>query len=174
LCKVSIKVYPNVGNFAKCCWKNQRKIHCAIFWVLWHLHNEFWFMDVKKRGWQICFDCSFFEPQLGALSCNHWFVWDNNIRHIWGYHGLTNELGIAIHRLNAKIFAYVKDEGNDFWTMTIVLTFVVFCKVLGLVEPLTWSCWGHVMSKCCQYATYNSKVFVGLMSISIKECQSIL
>ncbi len=81
---------------------------------------------------------------------------------------------MQIHRLNAKIFAYVKDEGSNFWIMTIALTFVVSSKVLGLVEPLTWSCWGHVMSKSCQYATNDSKVFIGLTLISIKECQSIL
>jgi hypothetical protein len=81
---------------------------------------------------------------------------------------------LQIHRLNAKIFAYVKDEGSNFLTMTIVLTFVVSYEVLGLVEPLARSCWGHAMSKSCQYATDDSKVFIGLTLISIKECQSIL
>jgi hypothetical protein len=30
------------------------------------------------------------------------------------------------------------------------------------------------MSKCCQYATDDSKIYVGLTSISIEEAQSIL
>jgi hypothetical protein len=30
------------------------------------------------------------------------------------------------------------------------------------------------MSKSCQYATDDSKVFIGLMLISIEKCQSIL
>jgi hypothetical protein len=65
------------------------------------------------------------------------------------------------HGLNAKIIAYVKDEDNSLSTMIIALVFVVFYEVLGLVEPFTRNCWGHAMSKCCQYATYDTKVFVG-------------
>ncbi len=61
-----------------------------------------------------------------------------------------------------------------FPTIIIALAFVVFYEVLGLVEPFTRNCWGHAMSKCCQYATYDNKVFVGLMLIPIKECQFIL
>jgi hypothetical protein len=81
---------------------------------------------------------------------------------------------LQTHRLNAKIITYVKDEGNSLPTMIIALTFVVFYEVLGLVEPFTRNCWGHAMSKCCQYATYDTRVFISLMLISIKECQFIL
>jgi hypothetical protein len=88
--------------------------------------------------------------------------------------GLQVNQTLQTHGLNAKIIAYVKDEDNSLPTMIIALVFVVFYEVLGLVEPFTRNCWGHAMSKCCQYATYDTKVFVGLMLISIKECQFIL
>jgi hypothetical protein len=32
---------------------------------MWHLHGEFWLMDVE-RSQHFCFDFLFFEPQLGA------------------------------------------------------------------------------------------------------------
>jgi hypothetical protein len=72
---------------------------------------------------------------------------------------------LQTHGLNAKIIAYFKDEDNSLPTMIIALVFVVFYEVLGLVEPFTRNLWGHAMSKCCQYATYDTKVFVGLMLI---------
>ncbi len=58
--------------------------------------------------------------------------------------------------------------------MTIVLTSIVSCEVLGLTTPFVGACWGHAMSKCCQYAIDDFKVCVSLTSISIKEAQSIL
>jgi len=64
---------------------------------------------------------------------------------------------LQTHGLNVKIIAYIKYEGNSLPIMIIVLTFVVFYEVLGLVEPFTRNCWGHAMSKCCQYATYDTK-----------------
>ncbi len=52
--------------------------------------------------------------------------------------------------------------------MTSTLTwYVVSCEVLGLLAPFVMACWGHVMSKCCQYAIDESKVCVGLPLISI-------
>jgi len=38
----------------------------------------------------------------------------------------------AKHGLNIHDLTYVKDEGNNFATMTFALTFVVSCEVLGL------------------------------------------
>jgi hypothetical protein len=82
---------------------------------------------------------------------------------------------LATYGLNVKIFAYVKIEGNNLITMTTALTFVVSCEVLiMLTTPFTWSCWGHAMSKCCQYAIDDINVCVRLKSISIKKCQFIL
>jgi len=60
---------------------------------------------------------------------------------------------LAKHGLNILILAYVKDERNNLATMTFTLTSIVCCEILGLLVPLVGSCRGHVMSKCCQYAT---------------------
>jgi hypothetical protein len=59
-------------------------------------------------------------------------------------------------------------EGN-LSTKTTILTSLVSCEVLGLTTPFVGACWGHAMFKCCQYATNDSKICVGITSISIKE-----
>jgi hypothetical protein len=58
--------------------------------------------------------------------------------------------------------------------MTIALTYVVSCEVLGLATPFVGSYWGHEMFKCCQHAIDDFKVRGGLTTISIKEAQFIL
>ncbi len=85
----------------------------------------------------------------------------------------VNEV-ITKYVLNVKIMAYVKDEGNSLNTMTSALPSIVSYELLGLRMPFIGSCWGHRMSKCYKYAIDDIKVFIGLTSISIKECQSIL
>jgi hypothetical protein len=57
--------------------------------------------------------------------------------------------------------------------MNSTLTFIVSCKVLGLLAPFVGSCQGHTMSKWCHHAMKDSK-YVGLTSILIKKTQSIL
>jgi hypothetical protein len=42
--------------------------------------------------------------------------------------------------------------------------------MLRLIKPFIENCWGHAMSKCCQYITNDTEAFVSLKSISIKEC----
>jgi hypothetical protein len=37
------------------------------------------------------------------------------------------------HALNARVFVYVKNEKNNFSTMTFALTFFFPCEVLGLL-----------------------------------------
>ncbi len=46
--------------------------------------------------------------------------------------------------------------------MTNSLTSIVSCEALGLQTPFVGSCWGHIMSKCTQYATDDAKVSTGL------------
>ncbi len=77
---------------------------------------------------------------------------------------------LITYGLNVKIFAYVKNEGNNLTTMTIAQTFVISYKVLKLTTPFIRSCWGHAMSKCCQYAIDDIKICVELTIISIKKC----
>jgi hypothetical protein len=56
---------------------------------------------------------------------------------------------------------------GDHSTMISILTFVMSCEVLGLSTPFVGTCWGHAMFKCCQCAANDSKVCIGLTSISI-------
>jgi len=51
--------------------------------------------------------------------------------------------------------------------MTITLTFVISCAVLGLGLAISFigTCWGHVMFKCCQHAIDDLKIYVGLTFI---------
>jgi hypothetical protein len=76
---------------------------------------------------------------------------------------------LAKHGFNACILAYFKDEGSNLSIMTSTLASVVSCEILGLLAPFVGSYWGHAMSKCSQYSIDDSKVCVGLSSISIKE-----
>jgi hypothetical protein len=57
----------------------------------------------------------------------------NNLTKLFDQYGLRN-----------KIIAYVKDEGSNLNTMTIVLKFVVKCEILGLDESFQGVCFGHV------------------------------
>jgi hypothetical protein len=66
-----------------------------------------------------------------------------------------------------KIIAYVKDEGFNLQTCVIVLNFIVSCNSLGLLKPFDSLCFGHALSKVCQYATINEKVFANLNYASI-------
>ncbi len=51
--------------------------------------------------------------------------------------------------------------------------FLLF-HVLGLITPFVGTSWGHVMSKCCQFAIDDSKVCVSLTFLSIKKTWFIL
>jgi len=124
-------------------------------------------VDVKRSG-HFCFDYSSFEPQLGAY---HVTISLFETIETFGVAMAiqVNEVLVA-YGFNTKILAYVKDEGNNLSTMTTALTFIVSYQELRLTTPLIRSYWGHAMSKCYKYATYNIKVYIRLTSISIKEC----
>jgi hypothetical protein len=42
------------------------------------------------------------------------------------------------------------------------------CVTLMLPQPYANSCYGHVMSKCCQYPINNLKVYDSMKEVSIK------
>jgi len=71
----------------------------------------------------------------------------NNLTKLLDQYGLKN-----------KIIAYVKYEGSNLNTMTIALKYVLKCKVFGLDDSFQGTCFGHVFSRTCQYATTNKKV----------------
>ncbi len=103
--------------------------------------------------------------KVRALSCSHWFFGIVKI--------LKNAIVLQVnevfakHGFNVLVIIYFKEERGDLSTMTIILTSIVSCRVLGFAIPFAGSCWGLV--KSCQHTKYSFEVFVSLTSISIKE-----
>jgi hypothetical protein len=78
------------------------------------------------------------------FTCSFWFVWQNNHVH-------------------------VKDKGGNLNTLTNVLTNIISYFPLLLAKPYAARCYGHVMSKCCQYAINDLKMFARMKEVSIKD-----
>ncbi len=57
----------------------------------------------------------------------------------------------------------MKDEGNTLGSMAMTLQFIVDCEPLKMLRVYIGTCFGHVMSKACQYATNDDKVLVDLL-----------
>jgi hypothetical protein len=76
--------------------------------------------------------------------------------------------------LRNKIVTYVKDECSNLDTLTNVLKSIVKCETLGLEKKIQGTCFGHVFSRTCQYATTNDKVCENLKYVSIKFAQTNL
>ena len=57
-------------------------------------------------------------------------------------------------KLTDKIVACVKDEGANLATLERALQLTVSCDILGLAKPFSSACFGHIMSKVCQYICY--------------------
>jgi len=68
--------------------------------------------------------------------------------------------------------AYVKDEGSNLQTCDQALKLVVSCGDIGIDEPFDSFCYGHALSKVCQYVTSYDKVVHGLHYPSIKYAQA--
>jgi hypothetical protein len=66
----------------------------------------------------------------------------------------------------------LKNEGFNLHTDASPLNFVVLCVSLAMMEPFDGSCFGHVLSKVCQYATIDEKVAHGLSYASINIAQA--
>jgi hypothetical protein len=47
--------------------------------------------------------------------------------------------------------ACVKDEGANLVTLEKALQLTVSCDVLGLPKPFSSACFGHIMSKVCNF-----------------------
>jgi len=71
------------------------------------------------------------------------------------------------------VVAFVNDESNNFTSMVISLHSIVYCQPLKLQQIYEGSCFGHVMSKACPYATNDDKVF-GFKPIRVKNAQTSL
>jgi hypothetical protein len=68
-----------------------------------------------------------------------------------------------------KVIAYMKDEGTNLNIFTNVLTSIVSCVPLMLPQPYANSCFGHVVSKCCEYAINDLKIYASMKKVSIKD-----
>ncbi len=67
-----------------------------------------------------------------------------------------------------KIIAFVKDEGVNLNAMTSITRFIVNCDILRLKESFNGNCFGHVLSKGCQYGIIEEKVCKNMKFVSIK------
>jgi len=67
-----------------------------------------------------------------------------------------------------KVIAYVKDEGANLNTLTRTLSNIMSCVPLLLPQPYVISCYEYAMSKCCQYAIDDLKMWCGMKEASIK------
>lgn len=76
--------------------------------------------------------------------------------------------------LTNKTIAYVKDEGANLNILTAALTSIVSCGPLQLAQPYAGTCFGHVMSNCCQYATNEDKICNQMHEISLEDAQAVL
>lgn len=72
------------------------------------------------------------------------------------------------------ILAFMKDEGSRLQTMAGALRSIVSCSPLELTFVFEGTCFGHVMSKACQYATNDAKVCICLREVSVKEAHVVL
>jgi hypothetical protein len=92
---------------------------------------------------------------------------------------MANQVKILLYifGLFDKIIVYVKDKRSNISTLTSTLTNVVTYYPFHeedqlfdqLSSPFLGSCFGHAMSKACQYAFNDSKVCVGFSKVSLKN-----
>ncbi len=66
------------------------------------------------------------------------------------------------------MITFVKDEGNNLISMAITSRSIVDYCPLKLQWVYEGMCFGHIMSKACQYATNDEKVTAGLKQINVK------
>ncbi len=76
--------------------------------------------------------------------------------------------------LRKKIIAYVKDESSNMNAMTFALKSIVSCETLSLQKSFNGTCFGHVFSKACQYATIDEKMCKNIRFVSVKTIQTNL
>jgi len=60
---------------------------------------------------------------------------------------------LAQYNLLDKIITYVKNESTNLNTLTTTLISIISYVFILLPQPYAFSCYGHAMSKCCQYVT---------------------
>jgi hypothetical protein len=82
------------------------------------------------------------------------------------FESLLSNFGLMHHAI-----AFMKDENNNLSTMATALHSIIIYQLLKFNQIYEGTCFGHVMSKACQY--YN-KVFKGLMQVDANNAQVVL
>ncbi len=72
------------------------------------------------------------------------------------------------------MIAFVKDEGINLMFMVIALCSIVDYRLLKFQHVYKGMCFGHIMSKACQYVTNDEKVITSLKQVSVKAAQGNL
>jgi len=63
----------------------------------------------------------------------------------------------ARYNLLDKFIAYVKDDNTNLNNLAMAFTSIISYVLLLLPQAYAASCYGHAMSKCCQYAINDLK-----------------
>ncbi len=61
------------------------------------------------------------------------------------------------YQFTKKIVTYMKDEGSNLNILELTIFQVVNCEPWQLTSPYVGACFGHAMSKACQYAILDEK-----------------
>ena len=77
-------------------------------------------------------------------------------------------------KLESKVIAYVNNEGSNLRSLEKALTNSISCIMIGLKDPYAGVCFDHVMSKACQYAIVENKVYLKMKEVSLIDAQTIL
>jgi hypothetical protein len=76
---------------------------------------------------------------------------------------------LAQYQFTKKIVAIVKNEGSNLNILELTFLQVVNYEPWQLTSPYVGACFGHAMSKACQYVTLDDKIFVRVTQVSLKN-----
>ncbi len=69
------------------------------------------------------------------------------------------------------VIAFVKDEGSNLASIAIALHSIVDCELLNLPHAYEGICFGHMLSKACQYSMNDDKGSMGLRQVNVRYAQ---
>ncbi len=129
------------------------------FYKLCLYYYKFWSLDLQIGTW-------FFALVMKFLG-KYWVPKHINI-------DLFDTLGRNLQDLSQKygliklILVYVKYEASSSNIMINILKSMVNYESLGVAKKIQSICFGHVISKVCQYAIVDEKVHMSVQYVSIK------
>ncbi len=71
-----------------------------------------------------------------------------------------------------QVIVVVNNEDINLSIMVATMHSIINYEPLKILNVYEGTCFGHVMSKACQYMTNDNKVLVGLRNVSVQESQS--